>query len=102
MLIAAIDRHSGYVWGVSSASTRLWAAAEILHDADTSRSYAPAEEATEGTYALAECDAHALEALLDLYHIPDTLEVLDGQDPATIAAVEACPYLGTVCHEGRV
>lgn len=82
---AAIDRHSGYVWGETAAEDALTAAATILRESDAS-----AERTVE------ECSRYDAEASLDLYEVPAALVIEDGQDAATIAAVEAGDYVLTV------
>lgn len=84
--IAAIDRNSGYVWGVVDAAASVTGAAlAILTDADSSREY-----------SIETCPRSAIDASLDLYQIADDVVIEDGQDAATIAAVEAGQYLATV------
>lgn len=83
--IAAIDANSGFVWGDTVAETIAQAAVAILTDADGSREY-----------AVEVCSRHAADASLHLYVVADDLVIEDGQDAATIAAVEASTYLGSV------
>lgn len=86
--IAAIDQHSGYVWGEVTVSDELdvcAAAVAILSMSDRSVDW-----------AAAECSQRDLEASLHLYEIPAALVIENGQDQATIDAVSAGTYLGTV------
>lgn len=83
--IAAIDRHSGFVWGVTDAGSVTGAALAILADADGSRDY-----------TVETCGRSDADASLDLYEVAADLEIADGQDAATIAAVESSRYLATV------
>lgn len=85
--IAAIDAHSGYVWGVAQAETIAQAAVAILADADGSRDH-----------AVEVCNRRDADVSLHLYVVADDLVIDDGQDAETIAAVEASTYLGSVRH----
>ena len=90
--IAAIDRHSGYVWGVTTgtADDLCSAAVAILTESDASVDWV----ATETSQRDAEASLH-------LYEVPADLVIEDGQDAGTIAAVEAGTYLGTVRSDAR-
>lgn len=85
--IAAIDQHSGYVWGATTgtADDVCAAAVAILAASDSSVDW-----------VATETDPGDAEASLHLYEIPADLVIEDGQDRATIDAVEAGTYLGTV------
>lgn len=90
---AAIDDNSGYAWGACYADSPLEAARLILDEADGCRHYRV--EAVDYTDP---------RGSLDVYEIPDHLEIFDGQDQETIDAVERCPRVLTVSvmdAEGR-
>jgi hypothetical protein len=83
--IAAIDAHSGYVWGVTNAESIHQAAVAILNNADGSREY-----------AVESCSRRDVDVSLHLYVVADDLAIDDGQDQATIDAVDGSLYLGSV------
>ena len=82
---AAVDRQSGFVWGVADALEPMVAAVAICEAADDSRRYA--------AELVNRWDA---DASFDVYEVPAALVIEDGQDPATIAAVVASAYVCTV------
>ena len=96
--VAGIDPFSGYVFGVadnlppnlSDNTLMRHAAANILNNADTSRRYDPAQ--------IVECERRDKAAVLHLYAIDGTVEVYDGTDRETIAAVECGRPLATVAR----
>lgn len=96
MRCAALDHHTGYVWGASEnlpgrltdATATSMAAAQIMAMADGSRRYEP------GDFEL--CERRDAAVALHVFAIGEALEIADGQDVATIAGVEAGRYLGSV------
>jgi len=84
MRYAAIDRNSGYVWGVADATDAISAAILIQEIGDCAR---------YGAEIVSRSDA---DASLDLYEIAADVEILDGQDQAAIHQVESGRYVATV------
>lgn len=85
--IAAIDHHSGYVWGVTVGDENDLPAAAVAILTESDRTVA---------WGAAETSRRDIEASLHLYAIADDLPIVDGQDRITIAAVERGRYLGAV------
>jgi len=83
---AALDLDTGFIWGVTYASSPEAAAAVISTEADGSRTYCAEPVAVRDR-------EHATYLL---YTVPDALEITDGQCPQQIAAVEAGECVGYV------